>query len=108
MASEKRFTLQAKSGTEDFKTFIDKGYYYVDKTQYLKPIFEAADAPLLILRPRRFGKTLMMSTLRYFLEMDYDNPTDTSKPRKLFNPKVDNNASRNGRRGGFGLRSETG
>ena len=84
MASEKRFPLKAKSGTEDFKTFIDKGYYYVDKTQYLRPIFEAADAPLLILRPRRFGKTLMMSTLRHFLEMDYDNPTDTSKPRELF------------------------
>ena len=56
---------------------IEGGRYYVDKTQYLRPIFDADDR-LLILRPRRFGKTLMMSTLKYFLEMNYENPGDTS------------------------------
>ncbi len=82
MTAEKP-ALRVKSGTEDFSEFIRKGYYYVDKTQYLRPIFDADDR-LLILRPRRFGKTLTMSTLKYFLEMDYDNPGDTSKPRELF------------------------
>ena len=82
MAAEKP-ALKVKSGTEDFAKYIKDGYYYVDKTQYLRPIFDADDR-LLILRPRRFGKTLMMSTLRHFLEMDYDNPGDTSKQQELF------------------------
>ena len=38
----------------------------------------------LMLRPRRFGKTLTMSTLRRFLEMDYKNPGNTSKQQELF------------------------
>ena len=37
-----------------------------------------------MLRPRRFGKTLMMSTLRSFFEMNYENPGDTSAQRELF------------------------
>ena len=75
--------LRVKSGTEDFAKYIKYGYYYVDKTQYLRPIFDADDR-LLILRPRRFGKTLMMSTLKYFLEMNYENPGDTSAQQELF------------------------
>ena len=82
MTAEKP-ALRVKSGTEDFAKYIKYGYYYVDKTQYLRPIFDADDR-LLILRPRRFGKTLTMSTLKYFLEMDYENPDDTSKQRELF------------------------
>ncbi|MDY6321926.1 MAG: AAA family ATPase [Succinivibrio sp.] len=75
--------LRVKSGTEDFAKYIKDGYYYVDKTQYLRLVFDADDR-LLILRPRRFGKTLMMSTLKYFLEMNYENPGDTSAQQELF------------------------
>ena len=68
-------------------TFADlrrKGIYYVDKTQYLKPLFIGTNDRLLLLRPRRFGKTLTMSTLRCFLEMNYQNPGDTSRQQELF------------------------
>ena len=77
-------TLKPKAGNEDFAQFINGHYYYVDKTQYLKEIFSVYNDRLLILRPRRFGKTLMMSTLRHFLEISRDNPGDTTRQQKLF------------------------
>ena len=42
------------------------GIYYVDKTQYLKPLFSDTASRLLLLRPRRFGKTLTMTTVAQF------------------------------------------
>ena len=71
-------------GEEDFETLREQGIYYVDKTQYLKPLFSGRAGRFLLLRPRRFGKTLTMSTLRYFLEMDYQHPGDTSRQQELF------------------------
>ena len=76
--------LVPKAGDEDFVTFRENGIYYVDKTQYLKPLFVDTDSRFLLLRPRRFGKTLTMSMLRHFLEMDYQNPGDTSRQQELF------------------------
>ena len=69
-------TLKPRAGNEDFTDFINGHYYYVDKTQYLKEIFSDSSDRLLILRPRRFGKTLMMSTLRHFLEINRKRPGD--------------------------------
>ena len=71
-------------GEEDFETLREQGIYYVDKTQYLKPLFSGRAGRFLLLRPRRFGKTLTMSTLRCFLEMDYRHPGDTSRQQELF------------------------
>ena len=76
--------LEPKAGDEDFAVFRENGIYYVDKTQYLKSLFLGTDSRFLLLRPRRFGKTLTMSTLRRFLEMDYQNPGDTSRQQELF------------------------
>ena len=56
--------LRPAPGEENFSDFIRESRYYVDKTRYLKTIFESSAGPLLMLRPRRFGKTLMMSTIR--------------------------------------------
>ena len=84
MRAENQKRPEPCPGEEDFKAFRESGWYYVDKTQYLKPIFCSNNIRFLILRPRRFGKTLMMSTLRYFLEMNYQNPGDTSLQQKLF------------------------
>ena len=70
--------LIPKSGQENFATLRKNGIYYVDKTQYLKPLFIGTNDRFLMLRPRRFGKTLTMSTLRCFLEMDYQHPGETS------------------------------
>ena len=76
--------LEPKAGDEDFATFRENGIYYVDKTEYLKPLFCGTNSRFLLLRPRRFGKTLTMSTLRCFLEMDYQHPEDTSRQQELF------------------------
>ena len=76
--------LRPAPGEENFSDFIRESRYYVDKTRYLKTIFESSAGPLLMLRPRRFDKTLMMSTIRYFFEMNYKTPGDTSVQQELF------------------------
>ncbi len=83
-AGENQPRLAPKRGDEDFAVFRDEGIYYADKTQFLKPLFSGTGSRLLLLRPRRFGKTLTMSMLRHFLEMDYQNPGDTSRQQELF------------------------
>ena len=82
--NQNRPRLIPMPGEEDFETLRKNGIYYVDKTQYLKPLFSGTASRFLLLRPRRFGKTLTMSTLRCFLEMNYQNPGDTSSQQELF------------------------
>lgn len=59
-------------GISDFKKLIDKDYYYIDKTLFIKEIIEASAEVILIPRPRRFGKTLNLSMLKYFFEKTED------------------------------------
>lgn len=55
-------------GVENFEEIITKGYYYVDKTLLIKDLIDLRAKVNLLTRPRRFGKTLNMSMLRYFFE----------------------------------------
>ncbi len=55
-------------GTEDFKEIIAAGYYYVDKTLLIRDLLDNLSKVTLFTRPRRFGKTLNMSMLKYFFE----------------------------------------
>lgn len=55
-------------GISDFKRVIDGGYAYVDKTLLIQEIIEKGTLVALIPRPRRFGKTLNLSMVRYFFE----------------------------------------
>lgn len=55
-------------GVDDFKKLITSGYYYVDKTLFIKELLDKKGDVNLFTRPRRFGKTLNMSMLRYFFE----------------------------------------
>ena len=72
-------------GTELFHKLIEKNHYYVDKTPFIKTVFEDNDVEvMLITRPRRFGKTLTMSTFYDFLSLDPENPGDTSRQEKWF------------------------
>ena len=72
-------------GTELFHKLIEKKHYYVDKTPFIKTIFEDNDVDvMLITRPRRFGKTLTMSTFYDFLSLNPENPGDTSRQEKWF------------------------
>ena len=54
-------------GTDNFKKLRDSNGYFVDKSLLIKEIIEGSDVTLLP-RPRRFGKTLNMTMLRYFFE----------------------------------------
>lgn len=51
----------------DYKTIIENNYYYVDKTLLVSDIYKPGQV-ILVTRPRRFGKTLNLSMLRYFFE----------------------------------------
>ena len=57
-------------GYEDFAE-VRRDYYYVDKTGFLCDFLKAHAKVTLFTRPRRFGKTLMLSTLRYFLDVEH-------------------------------------
>lgn len=60
-------------GISDYKRLIDEDYYYVDKTDFIRQIVEDGSLITLLPRPRRFGKTLNLSTLRYFFEKTEGN-----------------------------------
>ena len=55
-------------GIDDFKKIIVEDYYFIDKTEMIKDLLTYKTKVTLITRPRRFGKTLNMSMLRYFFE----------------------------------------
>ena len=65
---------------EDFKEIIEQDYYYVDKTKFIEDILNDGAKVKLFCRPRRFGKTLNMSTLKYFFNIE-----NKDENRKLFN-----------------------
>ena len=56
-------------GVENFEDLIQTGYYFVDKTLFIRELIDMKGKVNLFTRPRRFGKTLNMSMLRYFFEM---------------------------------------
>ena len=58
-------------GLQDFGDLIQKKYFYIDKTSFLKEWWEKGDSVTLIARPRRFGKTLNMSMTEQFFSVDY-------------------------------------
>ena len=76
MSKQKRLGL----GVEDFKEIITFDYYYIDKTKLIEEILFDGAKIKLFCRPRRFGKTLNMSTLRYFFDIE-----NKEENRKLFN-----------------------
>ena len=55
-------------GVDDFEKLITSGYYFVDKTMFIKELLDKKGDVNLFTRPRRFGKSLNMSMLRYFFE----------------------------------------
>ena len=56
-------------GIEDFQEMRTSGYYYIDKTGMIRDLLENMGKVTLFTRPRRFGKTLNMSMLKYFFEV---------------------------------------
>ena len=56
-------------GIEDFKELIQEGYYYIDKTLLIDEMLMNRSKVTLFTRPRRFGKTLNMSMIKYFFDV---------------------------------------
>ena len=59
-------------GVENFEKFYTQDYYYVDKTLFIKELIDKKAKVNLFTRPRRFGKTLTLSMLKYYFEAAYD------------------------------------
>jgi len=66
-------------GIEDFKEIIYENCYYIDKTMYIEDLIKDKSKIKLFTRPRRFGKTLNMLTLKYFFDIE-----NKEENRKLF------------------------
>ena len=66
-------------GVDDFAKLIRGGYCFIDKTRFIKEILDGRSEVTLITRPRRFGKTLNLSMLRYFFALE-----NGEKNRELF------------------------
>ena len=66
-------------GISDFKTVIEENYYDADKTDMIGDILDDRVMVTLFTRPRRFGKTLNMSMMKYFFEIE-----NTEENKKLF------------------------
>lgn len=74
-------------GYENYKRMIDDGCYYIDKTLLIRDIKEKGGMVTLFTRPRRFGKTLALSMLRTFFELEYDNNGNVVDNSKYFEGK---------------------
>ena len=70
-------------GVDNFAKVIEEGYCYVDKTLLIKELLDLKGEVNLFTRPRRFGKTLNLSMLRYFFE-DTEDKEKNARNRRLF------------------------
>ena len=66
-------------GVSDFKHLIEENFYYFDKTNFIEQVIQDGAQVKLFTRPRRFGKTLNMSMLKYFFDVE-----KKEENRKLF------------------------
>ncbi len=58
-------------GNQDFESIQGEGYFYIDKSDFIREWWESGDSVTLITRPRRFGKTLNMSMVEKFFSANY-------------------------------------
>ncbi|MDQ2087986.1 AAA family ATPase [Herbivorax sp. ANBcel31] len=71
-------------GVDDFKKIIKEDLYFVDKTLFIKEIIDDGSEIILISRPRRFGKTLNMSLLKYYFEKSEKDNSYMFKSYKIW------------------------
>ena len=81
--SNKQFLALPESPTS-FEELIEDNGYFVDKTEFIKTVFTDSAKVLLFTRPRRFGKTLLMTMFESFLKINPEKPFDTSFQQKYF------------------------
>ena len=71
-------------GYENYKEFMDLNMYYVDKTLLIRDLVDKGGKTTLFTRPRRFGKTLALSMIRTFFELEYDRDGNVVDNRHYF------------------------
>ena len=80
--------LRVPLGLSSFRKLKMRNAYYIDKTPFYKEILDSisngATDTLLFTRPRRFGKSLFLSSLEAFLSPNYEDPSDLSNHYELF------------------------
>ena len=72
-------------GESDFKGLRIRDNYYIDKTMYIKDIIDNESRVILVTRPRRFGKTLNMSMLKYYFDCKQKDNKELFKGLKIMN-----------------------
>ncbi len=85
--------LKIPYGKSDYRTLIEENYFYQDRTPYIETLENWDTTYLLYLRPRRFGKSLLISTLHYYYGLQYQKDFDKlfgqtyigKKPTRLAN-----------------------
>jgi len=77
----KDYTMNAKRiklpyGISNFERLVRDKYYYIDKTKYIEQLEENPEPYIFFLRPRRFGKSLLVSQLRYYYGLEHKDQFD--------------------------------
>jgi hypothetical protein len=71
-------------GLSDYKELVEEGYYYIDKTLLIRDLIQYGGKATLLPRPRRFGKTLNLSMLRYFFEEGAEETASLFHDKKIW------------------------
>ena len=79
--------LKTGIGYQSYAEMMEKNIFYIDKTLFLRDWWEYADKVTLITRPRRFGKTLNMSTVECFFSIKYANRGDLFEGKSIWEEK---------------------
>ncbi len=77
-------TKRLNIGISDFRSIIQQNNYYIDKSLLIEDVLEAQKAVLLFPRPRRFGKTLNLSMIRYFFDKSMPESKELFKGLKIW------------------------
>jgi hypothetical protein len=64
-------------GISNFETLVERGNYFVDRTNYLERLESLSESYLLFLRPRRFGKSLWISIMQYYYGLEHKDKFET-------------------------------
>ena len=72
-------------GIQDYEKVIEQNNFYIDKTKFISEWWRSNDDITLITRPRRFGKTLMLSTVEKFFSVRQGNNEELFKGLNVYN-----------------------
>ena len=87
MQKKEKMRKELNLGNSDFKSIIENNNYFVDKSLLIKEVIKSQRQILLLPRPRRFGKTMNLSMLRYFFDLSMPENKKLYKDLKIWQEK---------------------